>query len=121
MRRSVLAVIIAALLLAGVGFRVSRMVLADVKTGETQTSPDGRLEASVMDSYAESFWGQPKHWLEFSLTGSGQSQYLKTDYIEGPYFGSRSSYSVIHWADDSSSVSFVFPSAEITLKLQAKP
>jgi hypothetical protein len=37
------------------------MVFGSVKTGETQASPDGRFEASVMDSYGETFWEQKKH------------------------------------------------------------
>jgi hypothetical protein len=119
MRRSVM--LIAILVLAGAGYRVVRVAVGSVKTGETKASPDGRFEASVMDSFSETFFGQEKHWLEFAITGSGQNQFLKTDYIEGPYFGSRSSYSVIEWAKDSSAVTFLFPSVSLSMKLEAKP
>ncbi len=112
--RVLLLILIAALLLCG--YRVYKMVLGNLKTGEVQTSPDGRFEASVMDSYSETFWGQQKHWLEFSLRGEGIDKVLKTDYIEGPYFGSRSSYSVIKWSDDSSSVHFTFLGTELVFE-----
>lgn len=100
-------------------YRGIQVGLSQVKTGEVRTSPDGRFIASVMEAYAETFWGQRKHWLEFSLTGKDVNRLFKTDYIEGPYFGSRSSYSLIYWADDSSKVRFVFPDAELVIKTSA--
>ena len=53
--RVLLLILIATFLLCG--YRVYKMVLGNVKTGEVQTSPDGRFEASVMDSYAENLLG----------------------------------------------------------------
>ena len=117
--RSVIGVgtiLIVILLLCGAGYRAWQVLPYPVGTGESKKSPNGRFEASATDYYDESFWGRSRHWFEFELLGGTKRQRVVTDPIPGPYFGSRSTHSVIFWADDSSSVRFVFPTVEIAMK-----
>ena len=117
-RRLVIVGVLSVVLLFGGYFAVRRALHVmpyPIGTGETQKSPNGQYEASVTDWYDESYWGYSRQWFEFEVVG-GTSKSLITDPISGPYFGSRSSHSVIHWKPDSSAVSFVFPSVEIRMK-----
>jgi hypothetical protein len=118
---SIRGIIIACLFLAGVllvffaGRRALVVMAYPIGTGESTKSPDGRYEAHVTDFYDESYFGNSRQWFEFRISG-GSSHRLVTDPIPGPYFGSRSTNTVIYWSDDSSFVRFVFPAAEIRMK-----
>ncbi|HEV2512885.1 hypothetical protein [Bosea sp. (in: a-proteobacteria)] len=91
-----------------------------VGTGETRRSPDGRYEASVMDYSARDFFtGAPRRWFAFRVNGPDTSYELTSTPLPGPYFGSRSSTSVIRWEPDSSAVRFVFSSSELQFKVGA--
>ena len=85
-----------------------------IGTGETRLSPDGKYTASIMDNFAEDFWtGSPRRWFTIRVDGPNVAYEYNGPPLPGPYFGSRSSVSVIHWSPDSSFVRFVFPTAEI--------
>ena len=89
-----------------------------IGTGETRSSPDGRHEASVMDYSARDFFsGAPRRWFAFRVSGPGMHHELTSTPLPGPYFGSRSSVSVIRWEPDSSAVRFVFPAAELRFEV----
>jgi len=113
-------VIIGCLIVAGMlvvfyaGRRALQVMAYPIGTGESKKSPDGRFEAHVTDWYDESYFGHQRQWFEFRVTG-GSSQRLVTDPIPGPYFGSRSTNTVIYWSDDSAFVRFVFPATEIRM------
>jgi hypothetical protein len=114
-------VIIVCLVVAGLlvvffaGRRAVQVMAYPIGTGESKKSPDGRYAAHVTDWYDESYFGHTRQWFEFRVTG-GSSQRLVTDPIPGPYFGSRSTNTIVYWADDSSFVRFVFPATEIRMK-----
>ncbi|GGF52605.1 hypothetical protein GCM10007301_10110 [Azorhizobium oxalatiphilum] len=105
-------------LMLGLAVQLRHLQTMPIGTGESQGSPDGRYVASVMD-YTERhfFTGEPRNWFEFEIEGPGFSYRQTGTPIPGPYFGSRSSYSVIHWEPDSSAVRFVFPGAELRFKV----
>jgi len=107
------AVLVAIVLLAGV-YRFWQILPYPVGTGEAKKSPSGRYEAAVTDYYDETFFGGKKRWFQFEIRGDSQKM-LITDAIDGPYFGSRSSTSVIQWASDESNVVFSFPAVEIRM------
>ena len=105
-----------------VAYRFIQIIPANVGTGESRESTDKKYQATAYDWSSESFFGKKRHWFEFKIedTQSGQViQKLETDPIKGPYFGSRSSHSVVHWKDDSTEVVFTFPS--IKIKMRVKP
>lgn len=107
---------LAAMIVLGFAGRRALQVMAfPIGSGESKKSPDGRFEAHVTDWYAESYFGQQRHWFEFKISG-GRSPRLVTDPVPGPYFGSRSTNTVIEWAEDSSFVRFVFPTMELRMK-----
>ncbi len=113
---SVCVAVVGVLLMGAVSYRVWRILPYPVGTGESKKSPNGRFEALVTDYYDENFWGYLRRWFEFEIRGGAMKQHLVTDPIPGPYFGSRSAQSVVYWAEDSSSVRFVFPLVEIRIK-----
>jgi hypothetical protein len=116
-RRFVVGCLVALGLLLGLlaGRRALEVWPYPIGTGDSQKSPDGRYEAFITDWHDESFFGNSRQWFEFEVRG-GSPQRLSTDPILGPYFGSRSTNTVIVWADDSSVVRFVFPTTEIRMK-----
>ena len=91
-----------------------------VGTGEARPSPDGRFRASVMDYSERSFLaGTARRWFHIRVEGPGILYDFTSLPLPGPYFGSRSSHSVVFWEPDSSAVRFVFPTA--TLRLRTRP
>lgn len=87
-----------------------------VGTGETRMSPDERYTASATDYGGRDFFtGKPRRWFEFRVTGPGIDYRYEGTPLPGPYFGSRSSHSVVKWEADSSAVRFVFPNAELRI------
>ena len=108
-------VLVGLVLVCFAGRRALHVAAYPIGTGDSAKSPNGRYEAFVTDWYDESFFGRSRHWFEFEVRG-GSPQKLVTDPIPGPYFGSRSTNTVIFWADDSSVVRFVFPASEIRMK-----
>lgn len=87
-----------------------------VGTGEVRPSPDGRYSASVFDYFARGFFtNEEQRWFEFRVTGPGADYTFTGTPLPGPYFGSRSSHSVIRWEPDSSAVRFVFPTSELRI------
>ena len=108
-------VVVGLLLVFFAGRRALQLLSYPIGTGDSKKSPDGRYEAFVTDWYDESFFGHSRRWFEFEVRG-GSPHRLVTDSIPGPYFGSRSTNTVIYWADDSSVVRFVFPATEIRMK-----
>lgn len=103
-----------------VAYRYVQTLASSVGTGETRKSPDKQYQATAYDWTSVSFWGQERHRFEFKVedTASGQViQRLETDPIPGPYFGSRSSHSVVHWCQDSTEVLFKFPDIDIKMKV----
>jgi hypothetical protein len=100
------------------GRRFVKVVGYPISSGDTAYSPDGRYKASVTDWYDESFFGHSRRGCEFEVRG-GSRQRLVTDPIPGIsdfYFTLRFTNSVINWAENSSAVTFVFPSVEIRMK-----
>lgn len=109
-------VTIGSLLAIAAGWRGSRVISYPIGGGTSQKSPDGRYEAHVMNYYDENFWGNSRSWFEFEISGSSTKR-LITDPIPGPAFGPRTGdITNIFWAEDSSSVRFVFPEVEIKMK-----
>lgn len=103
--------LLAALVLAAA---VRWLMTIPVGTGEERRSPDGRFTAAVMDYSGQDFFtGSARRWFVFRVTGPGIAHELTSTPFAGPYFGSRSSTSVIAWEADSSAVRFVFPGAEL--------
>ncbi|MBN2713637.1 MAG: hypothetical protein JXR97_14545 [Planctomycetes bacterium] len=103
-------------------YRFIQIIPENVGTGETKKSPDNNYQATAYAWSSESFWGEKRSWFEFKIEDvkSGNVvQKLETDPIAGPYFGSRSSYRIIYWKDDSSEVIFKFP--YIDIKMRIKP
>lgn len=91
-----------------------------VGTGETRPSPDGRFRASVIDYSERSFFtGTARRWFHIRIEGPGILYDVISLPLPGPYFGSRSSHSVVFWEPDSSAVRFVFPTA--TLQFSTRP
>jgi hypothetical protein len=87
-----------------------------VGTGEVRVSPDGRYNASVFDYFDRDFFtNESRRWFEFRVTGPGADYTFTGTPLPGPYFGSRSSDSVIRWEPDSSAVRFVFPTSELRI------
>lgn len=112
--RFALGVIAILAIAAGVGYRWLETM--PVGTGETRVSPDGRYSASVVDYFARDFLtNEPRRWFEFEVTGPGIDYKLSGTPLPGPYFGSRSSHSVVRWEPDSSAVRFVFPTSELRI------
>lgn len=119
-RRRWLWLILAAVAVAlGLGWRwVATM---SVGTGETRVSPDGRFTASAMEFSDRHFvTGEARRWFEFRVTGPGLDYRYEGTPLPGPYFGSRSSHSVVRWEADSSAVRFVFPNAELRFAVTPK-
>lgn len=87
-----------------------------IGSGETRVSPDGRYSASVFEYSSRAYFtNEPRHWFEFQVAGPGIAYKLAGTPLPGPYFGSRSSHSVIRWEPDSSAVRFVFPTSELRI------
>ncbi|MFT4163491.1 hypothetical protein [Shinella sp.] len=75
-------------------------------------SPDGNYTAAIMDNFAEDFWtGRSRRWFTIRVERPDIAYEYKGSPLPAPYFGSRSSVSVIRWSPDSSLVRFVFPAA----------
>jgi hypothetical protein len=106
------------IVLFAVVFRFGQIFLSKVGTGECIESPNKKYEADVMDYSSKRFWSKECRWFEFELRSKDGKilRYLKTDPIEGPYFGSRSSHKIVFWKEDSSEVVFKFPDVEIKFK-----
>jgi hypothetical protein len=92
----------------------------NVKTGEYKASPNGIYEATIYTCTTESFFGEYESWYEYKVINLKTEEVLhqfNTDPIDGPFFGSRSSHSVIKWDQHSNKVFYIFPKTEIILKL----
>lgn len=109
-----LGLLLAAVLIVLAGAAGWRWVQSmPIGTGETRPSPDGKYTASIMDNFAEDFWtGRSRRWFTIRVEGPNVAYEYNGSPFPGPYFGSRSSVSVIHWSPDWSFVRFVFPTAE---------
>ena len=93
-----------------------------VGTGETRVSPDGRFTASVYDFHRKQFFGgESESWFDFSVTGPDVAFAMKSTPLPAPYFGSRSSHSVIRWEADSSAVTFVFSNSQLRVETNRIP
>lgn len=68
-------------------------------------------------SAREFFTGAQRHRFPFRVSGLDTHYELTSTPLPGPYFGSRSSVSVIRWEADSSAVRFVFPTSELRFKV----
>ena len=112
---SAICVLLVLVVCSAASYRFLQILPYPIGTGEIKKSPSGRYEASIRDFYDESFFGKKRRWFRFEINGHSK-QVLITDPIEGPYFGSRSSISVIRWAEDESYVVFDFPTVEVRLK-----
>ena len=114
-------IILPVLIVLAVAYRFVQTIPGNIGTGESKPSPNGAFTAHAMDMNSESFWGKKRSWFEFTLENSSSGhilQELETDPINGPYFGSRDSYSVIRWDSNSTEVVFWFPSTEIKMKVE---
>lgn len=122
MKRILVALPIIVILAAA--YRFTQILPGNVGTGETKESPNKKYQATAYNWSSESFWGKERYWFEFKVEDaqSGQIiQKLETDPIEGPYFGSRSSHSVIQWQEDSTEVIFEFPGIDIKMRVEPEP
>ena len=120
---ALIAVVVLAIAGACAGYRVWRILAYPIGTGQKADSPDGRFSASVMSFYDEDFWGHSRSWFEFKLARKSDRnviQSLVTDPIAGPYFGSRSTNSVISWSENSKTVNFVFPKVVLTMNAETQ-
>ncbi|MGU3495060.1 hypothetical protein ACLBXM_13540 [Xanthobacteraceae bacterium A53D] len=114
--------VIAAFLALGLAVQYRHLHTMPVGTGETKSSPDGLYRASVTDWADRHFiTGEPRRWFEFEISGPGLDYRQTGSPLPGPYFGSRSSHSVIMWEADSSAVRFVFPAAELRFGVKQQP
>jgi hypothetical protein len=121
MNKVVIIIICLAVLAVGVAYRFVQIIPRNMGTGESKPSPNNEFIATAFDWSSESFFGKTRFWYEFKIENKNSHeliQQIETTPIPGPYFGSRSSHSVINWNENSSEVVFTFPTLELKMKTE---
>lgn len=121
-RRPLWPWLILAVIVLGAATLWRALATMTVGTGETRMSPDGRFTASATEFMGRDFFtGKARRWFAFRVMGDGIDYRYEGTPLPGPYFGSRSSHSVVRWEADSSAVRFVFPTAELRFGVRTAP
>jgi len=114
--------IVTVLLLGGAAWRWWNILPYPMGGGQHRDSPDGRYEARASTLYDEDFWGYKKHYYEFSIMPKASTipaQTIRMDVMPGDAgFNLRTTNQVIHWAEDSKSVTFTLQNKEIKMNLE---
>ena len=121
--KTLIAIMIVALLIIGAAaWRWWQILPYPAGAGQFRTSPNGQYEAHATTVSDQDFWGKEKDWYEFSIIPKGSTAPTKTlrkDISPGEaVFNMRTTNQVIHWAEDSKSVTFLFQSKEIKMDLE---
>ena len=118
------AILIVTLVLLGTLFRFIQVSLNSFGVGRAAKSPDKKYFAHAFDFYNQKFWGGTHNYYEFTIemAGGGRVHHLVMD--EPPQgMTSWREDGLIQWASNSSSVTYIFKGAQLTLEVnqQALP
>lgn len=123
MKRTILAIGLAIVVLGAAGYRCLQVLPYPIGTGAKATSPDDAFVANVTQYHDKTFWGSSRDWVEFDIRRKGSNSPLRqlvTEPIPNAVFGSRTNTTVVYWSQNSQSVDFVFPGYKITLQVADK-
>ena len=118
MKKKTTLIILAFILLGGL-FRFGYLALDSSGGGRGAESPDKRFLALASDFYRKKFWGGTHNHYEFivQVTGGQRIQHVLMDEPPQGMIGWRED-GLIQWAADSSSVTYSFKGAQLTLSVK---
>jgi hypothetical protein len=111
-------ILIVSLLLLVTLIRFVQVTLGSVGGGRSAESPDKKFLALASDFYNERFWGGTHRYYEFTIetVGGGRVHHILMDEPPQGMIEWRED-GLIQWASNSSSVTYTFKGAQLTLSV----
>lgn len=120
MKKAIIIIIVIVVIL--VAWRYLHAIVLSYTGGQSSDSPDGKFHARAYNVIKERFWGGQFTYYELVIEPAGSIEPKRRIVMmppdgEPPYY-MRGNEKVIHWADDSKSVTFKFQGIELKMNVE---